>query len=259
MGGKKEIQKDLNQIKKYCTVVRLIVHTQMKILRKRIKKAHIMEIQLNGGSIADKVDFAVAHFEKQIPISEVFAQDEMIDIIGVTKGKGVKGVTSRWHTKKLPRKTHKGLRKVACIGAWHPSRVQFTVARAGQKGYHHRTEINKKIDRIGEGYKMKDGKLVKNNAKTEYDLADKSINPMGGFPHYGEVKQDYIMIKGAFIGHKKRVLTLRKSLLTHTKKRYIEKVSLKFIDTSSKFGHGRFQTPQDKAAFLGPLKKDRKE
>ena len=29
--------------------------------------------------------------------------------------------------------------------------------------------------------------------------------------------------------------------------------------TSSKFGHGRFQTPQDKAAFMGPLKKDRKE
>ena len=59
------------------------------------------------------------------------------------------GVTSRWHTKKLPRKTHKGLRKVACIGAWHPARVGFSVARAGQKGYHHRTEINKKIYRIG--------------------------------------------------------------------------------------------------------------
>ena len=69
-------------------------------------------------------------------------------------------MTSRWHTKKLPRKTHKGLRKVACIGAWHPSRVQFTVARAGQKGYHHRTEMNKKIYRIGQGIHMKDGKKV---------------------------------------------------------------------------------------------------
>jgi len=69
------------------------------------------------------------------------------------------GVTSRWHTKKLPRKTHKGLRKVACIGAWHPSRIQFTVPRAGQKGYHHRTEINKKIYRMGAGYAMKDGKV----------------------------------------------------------------------------------------------------
>merc|ERR1719427_1592802 len=145
----------------------------------------------------------------------------MIDIIGVTKGHGFKGVTSRWHTKKLPRKTHKGLRKVARIGAWHPSRIQFTVPRAGQKGYHHRT--------------------VKNKAATDYDLADKSINPMGGFPHYGEVKQDFVMIKGCCIGPKKRVLTLRKSLLTHTKKRALEKINLKFIDTSSKFGHGRFQ------------------
>merc|ERR1712107_763940 len=50
-----------------------------------------------------------------------------------------------------------------------------------------------------------------------------------------------------------------KSLLTHTKKRALEKINLKFIDTSSKFGHGRFQTSQDKAAFMGPLKKDRKE
>merc|ERR1712088_642569 len=33
---------------------------------------------------------------------------------------------------------------------------------------------------------MKDGKLIKNNASTDYDLSDKSINPMGGFPHYEE-------------------------------------------------------------------------
>jgi len=27
----------------------------------------------------------------------------------------------------------------------------FTVARAGQMGYHHRTEMNKKIYRVGKG------------------------------------------------------------------------------------------------------------
>jgi len=255
--GKKEIEKDFAKIKKYCSVVRVIAHTQMKILRKRQKKAHIMEIQLNGGSSADKVEWAREHFEKQVPVNTVFDMDECIDIIGVTKGHGFKGVTSRWHTKKLPRKTHKGLRKVACVGAWHPSRIQFTVPRAGQKGFHHRCEINKKIYRIGEGFKMKDGKLIKNNAATEYDIADKSINPMGGFPHYGMVKQDFLILKGACIGHKKRLLTLRKSLLTLTKRRYTEKVNLKFIDTSSKMGHGRFQTPQDKAAFMGPMMKDK--
>ena len=33
--GKKEIAKELAQMKKYCTVVRVIVHTQMKLLHRR--------------------------------------------------------------------------------------------------------------------------------------------------------------------------------------------------------------------------------
>lgn len=46
-----------------------------------------------------------------------------------------------------PPHTHvcRGLRKVACVGAWHPARLQWSVARAGQHGFHHRTEINKKV------------------------------------------------------------------------------------------------------------------
>ncbi len=50
-----------------------------------------MEVQLNGGSVADKVTFAREHLEKEIPVGQVFAQDEMIDVIGVTKGHGYKG------------------------------------------------------------------------------------------------------------------------------------------------------------------------
>jgi len=254
--GKKAIQTDLKKIKKYCQVVRILAHTQTKLLRKRQKKAHLMEIQLNGGSISQKVDWAVEHFEKPIEVSSVFAQDELIDCIGVTKGRGVKGVTSRWHTKKLPRKTHKGLRKVACIGAWHPSRVQYTVARAGQKGYHHRTEINKKIYRIGAGVHTQDGKVIKNNAATEFDPTEKTITPLGGFPHYGEVRNDFLMIRGCTVGPRKRVITLRKSLMTSFRRRLMEKITLKFIDTSSKWGHGSFQTAEEKRSFMGPLKKE---
>ena len=51
-----------------------------------------MEIRVNGGTVSQKVDFAREHFEKQIPISQVFAKDEMIDCVGVTKGKGFKGM-----------------------------------------------------------------------------------------------------------------------------------------------------------------------
>lgn len=256
--GREEIRKDLWRIGSRCSVVRVIAHTQMKLLKKRQKKGHIMEIQVNGGnSIHEKVEWAYDLLEKPYPVSQVFAQDEVIDVIGVTKGKGFKGVTSRWHTKKLPRKTHKGLRKVACIGAWHPSRVQFTVARAGQKGYHHRTQINRKIYRLGKGVHTVDGKVIKNNASTDYDLTEKTITPMGGFPHYGEVNQDFVMVKGGVPGATKRPLALRKSLSRKHRSEPMEKITLKFIDTSSKIGFGRFQTTADKKAFIGPLKKDR--
>ena len=49
-----------------------------------------MEVQLNGGTIAEKVDWATEHFEKTVPVSEVFSQDECLDVVGVTKGKGFK-------------------------------------------------------------------------------------------------------------------------------------------------------------------------
>ena len=65
--GKKEIEKDLNQIKKHCSVVRAICHTQQKILRRRQKKAHIMEVQVNGGSISEKVCIMIVlHFLYQV-------------------------------------------------------------------------------------------------------------------------------------------------------------------------------------------------
>ena len=208
--GKKVIEESLERMKKYCKVVRAICHTQITLTGLKQKKAHIMEIQINGGTVAEKVDWARDHFEKSVPVKDIFNPNEMIDVIGVTKGKGFKGVTFRWGTKKLPRKTHKGLRKVACIGAWHPSRVQYAVPRAGQMGYHHRTEVNKKIYRIGEGSDNK-------NASTKTDTTEKKITPMGGFPHYGVVNQDFLMLKGCVMGPKKRVITLRKSLLTQTK------------------------------------------
>ena len=68
-----------------------------------------MEIQVNGGTIADKaspmapvanctnifrnnqVDWAREHLEKEIPVGDVFQPNEILDIIGITKGKGFKG------------------------------------------------------------------------------------------------------------------------------------------------------------------------
>lgn len=247
--GGSSIERELERIRKYATVVRVLAHTQISKTPLSQKKAHLAEIQINGGSIEDKVAFAKEHFEKTVDVHSVFEQDENIDVIAVTKGHGYEGVTHRWGTTRLPRKTHRGLRKVACIGAWHPSHVQWTVARAGQNGYHHRTSINHKIYRIGRGGDEANG-------STDFDRTKKTITPMGGFVRYGEVKNDFVILKGSVPGVKKRVITLRKSLKVHTSRKALEKVQLKWIDTASKFGKGRFQTPAEKHAFMGTLKKD---
>lgn len=112
-------------------------------------------------------------------------------------------------------------------------------------GYHHRTELNKKIYRVGSGADV-------HNASTEADATKKPITPMGGFPHYGIVKNDFLMLKGSIPGTKKRIITIRKSLMVHTSRRDLEKVQLKFIDTSSKFGVSLVHT----VAFVDPLLKN---
>lgn len=247
------MQAEVERAKKYCQVIRAICHTQVGKAKIGQKKAHIKEIQVNGGTTEAKVDFVMGLFEQEVKIDSCFSQDEMIDVIGTTKGKGFNGVVTRWGVTRLMRKTHRGLRKVACIGSWHPARVSFQVPRSGQRGYHHRTEINKKIYRVGKN--LKDDPV---NAKTENDLTEKPITPMGGFSHYGEVNEDWVMLKGTVMGPRKRVITLRKSILPQVTRKALEKVTLKFIDTSSKFGHGRFQTSEEKAKFYGNVQKKAK-
>lgn len=69
--------------------------------------------QVNGGSVEDKVDFAYNLFEQTVSVDSVFQPNEMLDTIAITKGKGTEGVVTRWGVTRLPRKTHRGLRKVS--------------------------------------------------------------------------------------------------------------------------------------------------
>merc|ERR1711956_79081 len=228
-GTEEPMAAEVARAKKYCQVIRAICHTQVSKVKIGTKKAHVKEIQVNGGTTEKKVDFIMGLLEQEVKVADVFAQDEMTDVLGVTKGHGFHGVITRWGCTKLPRKTHRGLRKVACIGSWHPARVQFQVPRSGQRGYFHRTEINKKVYRIGKTLKEDPS-----SCSTEMDLTEKGPTPMGGI-----------------VGPRKNLITLRKSLLPNVSRKATEKVTLKFIDTSSKMGHGRFQTNEEKAKFYG--------
>jgi large subunit ribosomal protein L3e len=250
--SKDHVNRDLQRIKKYCSTVRVLVASQIEKCKFRQRKAHLMEIQVNGGTTADKVAWAVNKFEGEISVGEVFQKDEMVDTIAITRGKGTQGVIKRFGVSRLPRKTHRGLRKVACIGAWHPSAVKWTVARAGNLGYYHRTQMNQKVYHVGAGAI----RGTQNNASTEADPDAKNITPVGGFPHYGIVNEDFLLLRGSVMGPRKRQVTIRKSLLEPYKSFHSYKLDVKFIDTSSKHGHGKFQTKQEKDKFMGFAPKD---
>ncbi|KAI9582890.1 hypothetical protein GQX74_012107, partial [Glossina fuscipes] len=102
---------DFHKMLRYCKVIRVITHSQVRVIKQSQKKAHaVVEIQLNGGSIEDKMKWVRELLEKPVAVSKIFGQDEMIDCIGGTKVKGFKDVTSHWHTKKKKMKgkfTHK--------------------------------------------------------------------------------------------------------------------------------------------------------
>ena len=49
--------------------------------------------------------------------------------------------------------------------------------------------MNKKVYRVGK--KNEDS----HKGSTEFDVTNKDITPMGGFPHYGVVNEDFLMIK----------------------------------------------------------------
>ncbi|CAI0375159.1 unnamed protein product [Linum tenue] len=149
--GKKDVTSQLEKMK-YATVVRVLAQTQISEMKGlEQKKAYLMEFQVNGGDITKKVDFAYSFFEKQVPIDAVFVEDEI---------------------------------------HWCGQGVSYTVAKAGQNGYHHCTEMNKKTYKLGKS--VQDS----HSAMTSYDKTEKDITPIGGFPHYGTVKEDYIFDQG---------------------------------------------------------------
>ena len=80
-----------------CVLMFIPVFQIRKMKGLKQKKAHLMEIQVNGGTIADKVDYGYKFFEKEVPVDAVFQKDEMIDIVGVSPAFPVRptGVSAR--------------------------------------------------------------------------------------------------------------------------------------------------------------------
>merc|ERR1711935_596405 len=84
--SKGSIERAVDRVRKYCSVVRVLCATQIRKLGFRQNKNHIMEIQINGGDDDAKIKWAREHFEQEIKVGDVFADNEVIDVIGVTRG-----------------------------------------------------------------------------------------------------------------------------------------------------------------------------
>lgn len=171
--------------------ISIVAATQPRLATVSKKKPDIMEIAIGGGTKAEQLKYAGGLLGRTVSVSDIFSTGESIDVIGVTKGKGFQGPVKRWGVRILQNKSRKTVRGVATLGGWSPRRVLPTVPRAGQMGFHNRTEYNKRILLMGS-----DGEKV---------------TPRGGFNRYGEVRSDYILLKGSVMGPPKRLIKLRKA------------------------------------------------
>ncbi len=180
-----KLQDSLSKI----TKIRVIAATQPRQTSLARKKPDITEIEIGGGTITQQFDYGKTLLGKTVTAEEVFKEGQYIDIASVTTGKGFQGPVKRWGVTILQHKARKTKRGVATLGPWKPAHVMYSVPRAGQMGYHQRTEYNKRILKIG-----KDGK---------------EITIKGGYIRYGKLKGPYILMEGSISGPEKRPIRLR--------------------------------------------------
>ena len=85
-----------------------------------------------------KLNTALELLGNEVKASDILNEGQFVDAIATTKGKGFQGVVKRWGIRIQYGKAvraGKG-RHVGSIGPWTPSRTMWTVAQAGQMGYH---------------------------------------------------------------------------------------------------------------------------
>jgi len=173
--------------------IRALVYTQPVLVSGLPKKKpELMEIRIGGGVMKDRHTFAKSILGKAVTVKDFANEGEMIDVCSVTKGKGWQGVTKRWGTKLLMHKNSKHRRLIGTLGTKRPNYVRPSVPQGGQRGFHQRTELNKRILKIG-------------------DKAEE-INPKGGFLNYGTVKNTYVLLHGSVPGPSKRMVRLRQPI-----------------------------------------------
>ena len=179
------------------------------------KKPEMLEIGVGGNDNNAKLQLAKSHLEKELRISDILKEGQLLDVHSVTKGQGFQGTVRKAGVKMRQHKSEKVKRGVGTLGSWTPKRVEYTVAQPGKIGYHQRTEYNKVALKIG--------------SKPE------DVNPKGGFLHYGNVLSDYILVKGSVPGPAKRLIALTDAIRPPVKFKPVQP-TITYISTSSNQG-----------------------
>ena len=195
--------------------IRVIIATQPeKISAVGSKTPAIMEMGLTGGDIAAQIEWATEKLGEELTVEDVFTSGADIDVIGITKGYGNQGVVRRFGVKLLSHKNSKRRRQIGNMGDFGTGYVRKTIRQAGQTGYHQRTEYNKRILRIAED-------------------EEAQITPAGGFLHYGEVHNQYLVIQGSLPGPAKRLIRFRDA---SRPRKAQHPVDITYVSTASKQG-----------------------
>ncbi len=167
--------------------VRANVYTQPWLTAIGKKKPELLEVSVGGKDVAERFATAQQLLGKEVAVKDVLKEGQQVDVFGVTVGKGFQGPVKRFGLSLRQHKAEKTKRGPGSLGSWSAPRM-WTVAHAGQMGFHSRLERNKWIVRLSEN-------------PDEFKMS-------GGIIHYGRLKSHFIVLKGSVQGQEKRLLRL---------------------------------------------------
>jgi large subunit ribosomal protein L3 len=184
--------KKLEDFKQDYEDIRVVAYSDVVNAGFARKSPVLIELGLSGRK-EDKLKFVQEKIGKEIHINEVFNDtEEVVDVHSVSKGFGTQGPVKRFGITLRSHKSEKGRRGPGSIAPWHPARLTFRTPLAGQTGYHSRVVYNNLVLKIGK-------------------ISEKNINPKQGFHKYGNIKTDFIILRGSIPGTKKRAVMITPS------------------------------------------------
>jgi len=167
--------------------IRVIAYPVMKDMFK--KTPPMVELMVRGQNALETVK---AWAGKELSMKDILKW-ELLDLRGLTRGKGLVGPVKRFGISLKSHKSEKGVRRPGSLGPWHPAHVTFRVAQAGQLGMFTRVQYNIK-------------------PITHANAQQGPIPANHGFKHYGLIAGDYLVVEGSVQGAAKREIVITPAL-----------------------------------------------